>query len=728
MKIDMPTYDVESHGIKEKHSFGIGDERVMIQLLRKKLYSNPSRVICQEYMSNARDAHREVNKHNVPIEVKIPTELSPDLEIRDYGPGISPDRVANVFVNYGTSTKRETNGQTGGFGIGAKCAWSHDKIDQFGVITYIDGVERHYSCYIDETGVGEMALLSETKTDEENGTKVVIPVPKQEISTFVEWVRKTGQFWTPKPSIVGNPEGFWEDSNPKFQGKNWQISIGNKPVAVVDGIQYSIDPNSVKNGTTDKWEELTNVMNCSPFLFFKTGQITVSANREQLFYDEKTCNKIQEWCKTLLKDFKEQIKKEMKDLNSYWEANCWYAERIGKIPYYLQTHVAKIKWKGKYNLLDRVPVTKGGQLYKVHNDLKITRNGNGYYYNDNFSPRKDMIIFLNISELRCSKPRIRTLVDKYNIKHENIIIVNLLQKDDNDTVYEVQEWKQWRDTYLDTATVYLSSDVEKTAGKSNSSQKSFYRVAEISKGNFITDEWKKMVDVNPHSTAETGYYFTYNRDFVHVMGESFSHYDWKKYAHEMIKSTRYGEEKGVLFQEDVKILGVRESFENVFKSNGWKHIDEWITERLKYLTNGLTEQRISIIADWNSIHSEKKKSIYTYCDLHSYRGLESDPTIREISELFETLKNQKVPSEREIQLANSNCVIKWSGVTKNKKETLSSQLSKLQKQLFEKYPLLESIHDKYYTHWGTPKVPKNIKDEVALYIANKSGFKVEIQK
>ena len=83
------------------------------------MYAYPIRTLCQEIMCNARDAHIEVGKRDLPIEVILPSEADLHIRFRDFGPGISPDRMVGVFLLYGSSTKRDSNEQVGGFGLGA---------------------------------------------------------------------------------------------------------------------------------------------------------------------------------------------------------------------------------------------------------------------------------------------------------------------------------------------------------------------------------------------------------------------------------------------------------------------------------------------------------------------------------------------------------------------------------------------------------------------------------
>ena len=107
MQLALPQRNTETSSTFKTSSFGIGDEVVILQILRSKMYSNPIRTICQEVMSNARDAHYEVGTPKKPIEVTLPNALAPSFVVKDYGPGITPDRMSNVFVKYGCSTKRD---------------------------------------------------------------------------------------------------------------------------------------------------------------------------------------------------------------------------------------------------------------------------------------------------------------------------------------------------------------------------------------------------------------------------------------------------------------------------------------------------------------------------------------------------------------------------------------------------------------------------------------------
>ena len=130
MKIEHKPTQIQTS--KEFHSIDFGikqaDMGLVLEILRSKMYKNPIGAICREVASNSRDANREA-ENNVPIEISIndsPLSASDvTISFKDAGPGISPERMADVFVNYGSSTKRDSDQFTGGFGLGAKTPFSY---------------------------------------------------------------------------------------------------------------------------------------------------------------------------------------------------------------------------------------------------------------------------------------------------------------------------------------------------------------------------------------------------------------------------------------------------------------------------------------------------------------------------------------------------------------------------------------------------------------------------
>jgi len=346
MKLDSVNPKVIRTGDFENVQFGVGDLSVLLDILRSKMYSNAIKAICQEIMSNARDAHREFGKQNVPIEVKIPNDLDPTFHVRDFGPGITPERMADVFVKYGASTKRDDNEQTGGFGLGAKTpfaytdAFSITSITPEDIFITKDGerfedvmVKREYIAFIDETRVGSMSLVSSVVTTEEQGTKITITIPtdqKQDYRAFREWVHHVAMYWETVPgeklpTIVGYPEWEWKIPNREEEGENWFFE-GSKAYyrkdlsVIIDGIQYPINVHNLALGYDSPEATLLNYSIC---LMFEVGEISITANREEIDYAKRsTVNIIKSRLRLVIADLQDRLSKKVENAGSLWDAKC----------------------------------------------------------------------------------------------------------------------------------------------------------------------------------------------------------------------------------------------------------------------------------------------------------------------------------------------------------------------------------------------------------------------
>lgn len=255
----------------------------IFELLRKQFYADPIGSICREISDNARDAHREVGKQHVPVEIWMPGEY---LIIKDHGPGLSPQRVEEIYRFYGKSTKRGDNIQGGGFGIGAKTPFAYT--DQFLVETVYDQMKYVWLNYLDETHVGKLKLISQQETLDKNYTAIKIPIEFYGKQDFINKILHFTKFWY----LTG-------DAQPKYHGtivdntvkpvmesptKNWVIFDKDQGVnVIVNGIPYDTDLVNVPDGCV---------------LIFQVGELDLTANREKLRETDRT--------KLALKD-KEQV-------------------------------------------------------------------------------------------------------------------------------------------------------------------------------------------------------------------------------------------------------------------------------------------------------------------------------------------------------------------------------------------------------------------------------------
>ena len=135
------------------------------------MYSNPYVAAMREYTSNAYDSHVWAGQSR-PVELTLPTRLDPNLIIQDWGIGLSADELED-YSQFGTSTKRDTNDQIGGFGFGSKSGLA--VCSRFTVESVKDGKRSVVVIGRDEDGPQMGMLVEDEPTDQPNSLKVTIP-------------------------------------------------------------------------------------------------------------------------------------------------------------------------------------------------------------------------------------------------------------------------------------------------------------------------------------------------------------------------------------------------------------------------------------------------------------------------------------------------------------------------------------------------------------------------
>lgn len=284
MKIVTDKQEVYTNTTGADQQFSIdANSDAIFEILRNKMYSKPLESMCREIVSNSRDANREAGKGKVPVEITI-NNRDNYIVFSDQGPGISPDRMAEVFLVYGRSTKTNTNKQTGGFGLGGKTPFA--LTDSFFITTRHGGTEYQYACFIDESRKGAIRLLETSPANKPDGTDIRVPLTKQQCADALTYLTNMGRFWTPPPIIHGALTRI-EPYKPIAVGTNWTLpdeqtrKLYNNVICLYDGIPYF--------GLIDS--RVKKVNHVIPV--FRTGQIDVSSNRESIYWSDRTIQAFQ---------------------------------------------------------------------------------------------------------------------------------------------------------------------------------------------------------------------------------------------------------------------------------------------------------------------------------------------------------------------------------------------------------------------------------------------------
>ena len=336
---------IETSEVFKENFFSISDYGMIFDILRNKLYSNPILSICREISCNAVDAHREVGKQDTPIQITLPTTFDPYYKIKDWGPGISPDRMENIFVKFGSSTKRNTNSQIGSFGLGAKCPMAYT--DTFTIETVVDGIKYNYACVIDETQIGKIVLLSKIPTDDPNGTEIIIEVKSSDSKTFIDDTKQVCRHWKTKPIIKNGPI-TWEEMKTSLSGDNWKIvadsayTYRGEAKLIIDEIEYPLDLHQLKNFKNHKF---FGSISGALLLNFKTGDLSLSANREAVHLDAPTQTKIVAALNLAIGEIKSTIEHQVSQCSTYYQA-CYYWTTTVRSQFHSTDFLHPILWNG----------------------------------------------------------------------------------------------------------------------------------------------------------------------------------------------------------------------------------------------------------------------------------------------------------------------------------------------------------------------------------------------
>ena len=431
MILDLPKNEVETNLLTndvKSQVMGIKKENVniILNVLRKKIYSNPHLVIVREYSSNARDAHRELGNVQDPISIILPSRLgSQSLIIQDYGIGISEDRFFNIFASYGESTKRslvDGNKYTGGFGLGNKSfAAVYDTITVQSTLPDENG-NLYTNLYLlileGQDSVAKKILTRPAEEGEVRGTKIIIPINQGDIYIYEKYAKEVGLYWDVQPEVRLASGVKYE--YPKLEWcirkNNWGLLkntnnlFANEPQVILDGLIYPLNFDTIDS----KFE----ILKRHPFrLFLNTGDVNVAVNREQLDYCDKTKKTLESCLDSILKSLQSDFQDEINKCDNYYNARIKFSELFSTFNCFGINSVEynKIKIEKTTEIFNGVIPAS---IYNYNNSGNSCKrsNSNRLYFSD-----KNPILISFEDTHHPSLARIKTVLKNKNINNCQVI-------------------------------------------------------------------------------------------------------------------------------------------------------------------------------------------------------------------------------------------------------------------------------------------------------------------
>lgn len=325
MQVSQNTSNVNNAiiGAKAIQSFRIAETPEFFHILSSSLYSNPKFAVVREILCNAWDAHKAAGIER-PVEVTISDQK---FIVKDFGSGIAPEDMTDIYCVYGSSTKQNQENQIGGFGLGCKAPFSY--VNTFEVISCYKGTKTIYSLSktsIDTDGKPAISTLIQVPTDE-TGLTVTIRHPNTSYfnrGTFEDYVKElcrwTGQkvlldYGTYKieysDDFYASPEGFVITSKPNYIEKSsYYVRYG--------GILYPFENSKYELDTI--YESLCPwgsaiILNAPP------NSLDITPSREKLQYSDKTKNTLNSLCERFIRMYAKIRQEAAKVAVNYW-MNC----------------------------------------------------------------------------------------------------------------------------------------------------------------------------------------------------------------------------------------------------------------------------------------------------------------------------------------------------------------------------------------------------------------------
>jgi len=575
--------------------FGIKESGLshIFNVLRNQLYSDKVLAVIREYSCNAVDAHVEIGKADVPIKVTLPTQMTPEFKVRDYGRGLTETEIAEIYAMYGESTKRGSNEQIGQLGLGCKSAFAYG--DNFVINSFMDGTKTTYNAFIDPSDIGQISVMGSEKTDEESGVEIVIPVKSDDFSEFYDKAVNLFKHFKVVPNVRGaNRDDLkrqLEKSKVIIKKDNWRLVEGDSH-AIMGNISYPLDSNALNLGWQD---ERADLLSSGVEIDFGIGDLEISASREALQYTDRTKKAILKVLEGILKALPDTLGEKFKECETLWDAKVLYNDAFshggfgGKIKKIVETK--GVKWNG-------ISV-KSGQFNKQKwkdADLELKVFSKPAHYNNSkrvrgqegqqiYASKKAIVIIDDAPTHHGRLNRIAPLIENYDTRdkdapiYETVYLLNyrsakaqkefLSEKHFDFPVKKLSEYPKviLRDIYPSNATVAGGSA---TVKNTKHSTKVFSLDKECGQGQWHSCRSDFFESATVDLDNDDGVYifvrkFFYGKDDVNAE---------ENHPHKLVQAVKWLKGVGIDVPT-IHAFKVTEKTEKAVKGDNWTYFGDW---------------------------------------------------------------------------------------------------------------------------------------------------------
>lgn len=317
--------DYNTHAViggQAAQAFGVVQNAEFITVLSSTLYTDQPQAVVREVVCNAWDSHKASGITERPVDVTI---NNTHLIIRDYGAGIPPEKMGEIYCTYGKSTKKDSTNQTGGFGLGSKAPFAYT--NHFTVTVHYNGTKSIWAISRgseDTNGMPDARIIMQVPTDE-TGVEVSIPIIEAaDVRLFTNILTKLVLFGGMNVALNGNvletlgiekkaSNGFFlTNEDPLTSAGSIYVSYGDVIYPVAKNRAYEelyLEATDIikkldrkHNGNYE--ENLSTSYNC--IFLAEPNTISITPSRESLSLSDRTIQTLRKTLQSFLDNFAEE--------------------------------------------------------------------------------------------------------------------------------------------------------------------------------------------------------------------------------------------------------------------------------------------------------------------------------------------------------------------------------------------------------------------------------------
>jgi hypothetical protein len=665
------------------------------------LYNNRILAPIRELSANAYDSHVDAGCPEKPFEIHGPTSLDPTFYIRDYGTGLSEEKVDKVFRGYFNSTKKNSNDYVGCLGLGSKSPFAY--VQSFTVKSFYNGKCYIYNCYKNSKNCPAITKIGELETDEPNGLHISFPVKDSDFYSFRSEISKNFTFYKVKPIVTGiNNFSF---SQPEYILSNDKFGITkskSSSLVVMGNIAYPFSSSQFKTSDSSFSSDESKIVNWGIHLFVPIGSVNIASSREALSYTEATMKTIKEHVEIAALALREEVSKTAMQIPTIWDARL-YCNSVSKnvlmsvINDNNYSNNFTINWKGKtvsnYVEVNKLPnppsstmavALENGLRYSNRDVISLKRNNITTIH-----ARESLIIFVNDMNIGAYAAVNRYMTEK---DMKNAIIIS------NDYGKDFLE-----ELGIPKEKVVFASTIEKPERKPRTV--GGVKVARTTLQKYVNGSFENVeVDLN----SESGLYFEVKRGEVKISEKT------EEVDEVYINSHNVNQ----LFSS-LKILGFNEQIyavrpcdlEKIKSKSNWKPALPEISKFMLSMKAEIAE--VSLIKSYESLSDETRVKLNKYSRISADIAVESCEVLNNLTAVVKTYKAAKSVSMN-TAFRTLNSMIHVVNYVQDTKEMISCI-----KSFEEKYPMLKYVGGEYGINGSRLN---DVKDYVMMLIDKPVGL------